>query len=329
MTSTASADSSLPGPHVRPLWDADVAQIVERMKEVGARPLHELGVDGTRRSVESIVRPAGPDMGSTTDTGFDGPHGWVPVRIYRPRRAPLVGSPSLLWFHGGGMIMGSLDSFDRLARDVAAATGAVVVNVDYRLAPEHRYPVANDEAYSALCWLAAHATDFGLDAAQIGVGGDSAGGGLAAATTLRARNDDGPAIAQQVLFYPGLERRRDRPSMQEFGDSPFLTATDIDWMKSLYLGDDPSADDEYGTPALASSLAGLPQAVIAVGYADPLRDGVEEYGDRLRDAGVPTAQLRYPGVGHGFAMQTATVARARAAMAEVGALVAARFATPS
>ena len=186
--------------------------------------------------------------------------------------------------------------------------------------------LAHDEAYAALCWFHEQASVLGVDAGRIGVGGDSAGGGLAAATALRARNEDGPAIAQQVMFYPGLERRCDRPSMREFGDSPFLTAADIDWMKDLYLGDDPATDDEYGTPALASSLAGLPPAIIAVGHADPLRDGVEDYGNRLRDAGVPTAQLRYPGVGHGFAMQTATVARARAAMAEVGALVAARFA---
>src|SRR5690606_26351836 len=120
-----------------------------------------------------------------------------------------------------------------------------------------------------------------------------------------------------------------RPSMREFGDSPFLTAADIDWMKSLYLGDDPSTDDAYGVPALAGSLADLPPAILAVGHGDPIRDGVEAYGDRLRESGVPTVQLRYPGIGHGFAMQTASVARARAAMAEVGALVAARFRRPA
>ena len=311
------------------VWDDDVDAIVRRMADAGTRPMREIGVEGARRNLESIVRPAGPEMRSITDTGFEGPHGPVAVRIYRPPAAPTVDAPALLWFHGGGMIMGSLASFDRLARDVAEATGAVIANVDYRLAPEYTYPVAHDEAYAALCWFHEQAAGLGVDTGRIGVGGDSAGGGLAAATSLRARNEGGPAIAQQVMFYPGLERRCDRPSMREFGDSPFLTAADIDWMKDLYLGDDPTTDDEYGTPALASSLAGLPPAIIAVGHADPLRDGVEDYGNRLRDAGVPTAQLRYPGVGHGFAMQTATVARARAAMAEVGALVAARFAVHS
>ncbi|WP_182349411.1 alpha/beta hydrolase [Tomitella gaofuii] len=298
------------------------------MAEAGAPPMHEIGVEAARRSLESIVRPEGPPMRSITDTGFDGPHGRVPVRLYRPLAAPASHAPALVWFHGGGMIMGSLSSYDRLARDLAEATGALIANVDYRLAPEHTYPVAHDEAYVALFWLHKQAPALGVDVTRIGVGGDSAGGGLAAAIALRARNEHGPAIAQQVLFYPGVERRCERPSMLDFGDSPFLRAADIDWMKNLYLGDDPSADDEYGTPALATSFTGLPPAIIAVGYADPLRDGVEEYGDRLREARVPTVQLRYPGVGHGFAMQAPTVARARAAMAEVGALVAARFSHP-
>ncbi|WP_051133126.1 alpha/beta hydrolase [Nocardia paucivorans] len=307
------------------IWDPDVAVIVERARAHRTGPLHRLGVEAARRALESIERPAGPQMQSVHDATVAGPHGPIPVRIYRPIVAPSEKAPALVWFHGGGMIMGSLRSFDRLARDIADATGAVVCNVDYRLAPEHRYPVANDEAYAALLWLADNATDWGVDPARIGVGGDSAGGSLATATTLRSRDENGPAIAQQILFYPGIERRTDRPSMREFGDSPFLTAEDIDWMKNLYLGDDPAADDAYGVPALADSLEGLPPAILAVGYCDPLRDAVEAYGDRLRAAGVPTAQLRYPGVGHGFAMQAPSVARARAAISEVGALAAARF----
>jgi acetyl esterase len=308
----------------QPTWDPDVAALI-RARAGSSTSLRVAGVEGARRALESIERPAGPRMQSVRDTTADGPHGPIPLRIYRPPAAPPENAPALVWTHGGGMIMGSLHSFDRLARDIADATGAVVCNVDYRLAPEHRYPVANEDAYAALCWFADRAADWGVDPARIGVGGDSAGGSLATATALRSRDENGPAIAQQVLFYPGIERRTDRPSMREFGDSPFLTAADIDWMKSLYLGDDPAADDAYGVPAMAESLAGLPPAILAVGYGDPLRDAVEAYGDRLRAAGVPTAQLRYPGMGHGFAMQAPSVARARAAISEVGALAAARF----
>ncbi|MGW5381215.1 alpha/beta hydrolase [Nocardia sp. NPDC003963] len=307
----------------RPTWDPDLAELITRANR--SKSLRSVGVVGARRALEAIDRPAGPPMQSVHDATADGPHGQIPLRIYRPPAAPSENAPALVWFHGGGMIMGSLHSFDRLARDLADATGAVVCNVDYRLAPEHRYPVANEDAYAALSWLAGNAAAWGVDPARIGVGGDSAGGSLATATALRSRDENGPAIAQQVLFYPGIERRTDRPSMREFGDSPFLTAEDIDWMKNLYLGDDPSTDDPYGVPALADSLAGLPPAILAVGYGDPLRDAVEAYGDRLRAAGVPTAQLRYPGVGHGFAMQAPSVARARMAISEVGALAAARF----
>lgn len=322
MTSIPAAPSA--GTHA---WDPDIVAIIERMELAGAGPLHLLGVEGARAMLEAIRRPPGPDMSSVRDTGFEGPHGWVGVRIYTPPEvADEPAAPALVWYHGGGMVMGTLESFDRLARDVAAATGAVLLNIDYRLAPEFRYPVGNDEAYAALCWAHEFAERLGLDPRRIGVGGDSAGGGLATATCLRARDEGGPAIAQQVLFYPGVERRRDRPSMREFGASPFLDAADIDWMKDLYLGPDPSHDDHYANPALANSLAGLPPAIIAVGHGDPIRDGVEQYGERMREDGVPTALLRYPGIGHGFAMQVASVARARTAVAEVGALVAARFA---
>lgn len=309
-------------------WDPDVAQIVERLGAAASRPMRAVGVTATRAGLEKITRPAGPRMADVTDGVADGPHGAVGVRVYRPVTAPSKGAPALVWYHGGGMVMGTLDSFDRLARDVAEATGAVVINTDYRLAPEHTYPVGNDDAFAALRWAHAHADHLGVDTRRIGVGGDSAGGGLAAATALRSRDQDGPDIAQQVMFYPGLERRRARPSMIEFGGGPFLHAEDIDWMKNMYLGDDPARDDCYGIPALATDMTGLPPAIIAVGHRDPLRDGVEEYGRRLADAGVMTALLRYPGVGHGFAMQTANFARARLAMAEVGAMVAARFAAP-
>ena len=213
-------------------WDPDVEEIVRRSAAAGARPLHLIGVEGAREMLESIVRPPGPEMATVSEDVVDGPHGPVPVRIYQPKAvSDSPSEPALVWFHGGGMIMGSLESFDRLARDVADATGSVLINVDYRLAPEHRYPIANDEAYAALCWVHSSAERLGIDPGRIGVGGDSAGGGLAAATALRARDEGGPAIAQQVLFYPGLERRRHRPSMWEFVDSPFLTAADIDWMK--------------------------------------------------------------------------------------------------
>lgn len=306
-------------------WDEDVRAVLAARR---ARPtLQELGVERSRTMLEQAPLPSGPEMRSVRSTEFDGPHGRVPVRIYTPEGS-VSPAPALVWFHGGGMIMGSLESWDHLARALAVASGAVVVNVGYRLAPEHRYPVANDEAYAAVEWVAAQHVSLGLDPARIAVGGDSAGGSLAAATALRARDAGGPTLVQQVLVYPGIERRSPRQSMVEFADSPFLCATDVDWMKSLYLGDDPTADDQYGVPALADDLSGLPAAIVVSARFDPLRDGVEEFGVRLRDAGVATALLRYPGVGHGFLVQVGSFARADTAVAEIGALVRARFSRP-
>lgn len=307
-------------------WDDDVRAVLAARR---ARPtLQELGVERSRTMLEQAPRRHGPEMRTVRSTEFDGPYGSVPVRIYTPEgcKAP---APALVWFHGGGMIMGSLESWDHVARELAAASGAVVVNVGYRLAPEYRYPVANDEAYAAVEWVAGQHGSLGIDPARIAVGGDSAGGSLAAATALRARDIGGPAVVQQVLVYPGIERRTARASMVEFADSPFLCATDIDWMKSLYLGEDPTTDDLYGVPALARDLSRLPAAVVVSAQFDPLRDGVEEFGRRLRDAGVATALLRYPGVGHGFLVQVGSFARADAAVAEIGALVRARFSLPS
>jgi acetyl esterase len=308
------------------VWDPEVQAIVDAMAAMPTTSMRERGVTASREMLERIARAPGPDMRSVDSREFAGPHGSVPVRIYIPHSAPTTLAPALVWFHGGGMILGSLDSFDVMARELASATSAVIVNVGYRLAPEFRYPVANDEAYAALRWTHDEAERLHLDRNRIGVGGDSAGGSLAAATALRARDSAGPKIAQQVLVYPGLERARDRPSMREFSDTPFLPVTDIPWMKSLYLGDDESRDEAYGTPALADDLHGLPSAIVVSAHGDPLRDSVEDYARRLQTASVQTALLRYPGVGHGFFMQTQSVSRARAAMSEVGALAAARFA---
>jgi len=305
------------------LFDPDIAASLEAMKAAGIRPYRELGVEGARNLMESAPQPPASEMTEVRDLAFPGPHGTVPIRLYRPR--PVADSPVIVYFHGGGMIMGTLDSFDGLARNLAASCDAVVVSVEYRLAPEHRYPVANDEAYEAVRWVHEHAAELDVDASRIAVAGDSAGGSLAAGAALRIRDEGGPALVAQLLFYPGLERAVDRPSLAEFADGPLLTRADVAWMKELYLGPDPEADTAYGVPALAEDLSGLPDAVVVTAEADPLRDGVEDYGRRLREAGVQTALLRYPGVCHGFLSRGSRQRRAGIAFAEIGALARAKF----
>ncbi|MER5181592.1 alpha/beta hydrolase [Streptomyces sp. NPDC002896] len=306
------------------ILDADAAAIVEAMEKAGIPPLYQVGLQAARARAAAVLPSPTPEMTEVTDSSFEGPHGTVPVRVYRPTET--ANAPAIVYFHGGGMIMGTLDTFDGLARNLAASCEAVVISVDYRLAPEHPYPVANDEAYEALAWAHRSAHDLRIDPARIAVAGDSAGGTLAAAAALHARDESGPPILAQLLFYPGVEREVDRPSMAEFADGPVITRGDIVWMKNAYLGPDPSTDTAYGVPALTEDLSGLPDAIVVSAEADPIRDGVEEYGQRLRAAGVPTALLRYPGVCHGFLSQAASVGRARTAFAEIGALTRTKFA---
>jgi acetyl esterase len=265
-------------------------------------------------------------MHEVTDYTMDGPHGPVALRLYRP--VATAGLPVLVYFHGGGMVIGDLDSFDSFARRLAATSDAAVLSVDYRLAPEHPYPVANDEAYAAVAWVHEHAADLAVDATRVGVAGDSAGGSLAAATALWRRDHGEPPPAVQLLMYPGLERYNPgRPSMVEVADGPMLTAADVVWFKDQYLGSDPGTDTAYGVPMLATDLTDLPPAIVVTAGVDPLRDSGEAYGHRLRDAGVRVALLRYPGVCHGFMAAAAAIGAGRDAFAEAGALVRAKFAT--
>ncbi|MFE1396976.1 alpha/beta hydrolase [Nocardiopsis dassonvillei] len=305
--------------------DPDVIAMLEAARAAGSRPFPEMGVEAARAMVEASPAGPAPDMREVRDGSFPGPHGTVPVRVYRPEEAEMIPLPVIVYFHGGGMVAGSVRSFDSLARHLAASCGAVVVSVDYRLAPEHTYPVATEEAYAALEWTAAHTGELRVDGSRMAVAGDSAGGSLAAAVALRARDESGPALVTQLLLYPGLERARDRPSMVEFAEGPILSRADVVWMKAQYLGADEAADTPQGVPALAEDLSGLPDAVVVTAEADPLRDGAEEYGHRLRAAGVPTALLRYPGVCHGFMAQAGWIRRASTAFAEVGALARAKF----
>ncbi|MET8352545.1 alpha/beta hydrolase [Micromonospora sp. NPDC005206] len=309
-----------------PEFDPDVAAMLAARAAAPPIPkAHEGGLDQMRGLLESMPRPPAPDVATSRDTTIEGPHGPLRLRLYHPASVPDGPLPVVVYFHGGGMVMGSIDSFDSVARRLCDGCAAIVVSVDYRLAPEHSYPVGNDECYAATVWAYEHAPEFGGDPARIAVAGDSAGGSLAAAVALRARAE-GPQLALQMLFYPGLERASvSRASMSEFADSPFLSHADVVWMKAQYLGADESRDTEQGVPSKAVDLAGLPPAIVVTAELDPLRDGGEAYGERLRAASVSTVLLRYPGVGHGFMMQAGWIARGTQAFDEACALARVRL----
>lgn len=288
--------------------------------------MRERGIAAVRAAIEATPLPADlPDMASIVDRVVPGPAGPIPLRIYRPPGDATA--PALVYFHGGGMVMGTNHSFEPLARTLAAVSGATVISVEYRLAPESPPPAQFDDAYTATEWVAAHATELGVDANRLGVVGDSAGGSLAAAVALAARDRGGPKLSVQVLLYPGLDRDMGAPSITAMPDAPMLRHDDIVYM--LDLADcGVSQYDHYRVPAHAVDLSGLPQAVVVTGECDPIRDWGERYAGRLSDAGVQTTVTRYPGVCHGFLMYSHTTARGRLAIAEIGALLRAKFAHP-
>ncbi|MEU5092742.1 alpha/beta hydrolase, partial [Streptomyces sp. NPDC021356] len=237
-----------------------------------------------------------------TDRSVPGPAGApeVPVRIYEPVASPTAAPPVVVFFHGGGWVLCGLDTHDGLCRELAARTGAVVVSVDYRLAPEHRFPCAAEDAYAAASWVAAHAARLGWDPGRLAVAGDSSGGNLAAAATLMARDRGGPAIAAHLLAYPVLDHRMATESYRTYATGFFHTTAHMRWYWEQYLGQDGDGAHPYASPALASDLAGLPLAVLVLPECDPLRDDALTYARRLEAAGAAPRVRVWPGTFHGF-----------------------------
>jgi acetyl esterase/lipase len=308
-----------------PRLDPDAA---ERVSSFGAvPPMRRRGLDAIRCAIESAPLPETmPEMSAVEDYTAPGPTGKVALRIYRPTDE--ANAPALVYFHGGGMVMGSNHSFEPLARTLAAESDSVVVAVDYRLAPENPPPAQFDDAYWATTWVGDNAGRLGVDPARIAVAGDSAGGSLAAAEALAARDRGGPAICCQLLMYPGLDRDLSAPSVKALADAPMLTLDDIEYMHDLADQGAATPPDPYRVPAFAADLAGLPPAIVVTAECDPIRDWGERYATRLRDAGVQTTVTRYPGLYHGFLMRSDTTARGRLAIAEIGGLLRAKFAHP-
>jgi acetyl esterase len=308
-----------------PTLDPDAAARVASFGPIP--PMRERGLEAVRAGIENTPLPDDmPPMAAIDEHCAPGPGALIPLRIYRPTVS--TGAPVVLYFHGGGMVLGSNHSFEPLARALAAGSGATVVSVDYRLAPENPAPAQFDDAYAATVWVADNAETLGVDASRLAVAGDSAGGSLAAAVALAARDRGGPSICVQVLMYPGLDRDMGAASMVAMRDAPMLCREDIDYMHQLADLGVGAPHDAYRIPAYADDLAGLPPAIVVTGECDPIRDWGERYAARLRDARVQTTLTRYPGMYHGFLMRSDGTARGRLAIAETGALLRAKFAQP-
>jgi acetyl esterase len=300
------------------------AALLERVAARGGPTARELGVDELRALFVDwgALADPGPDLAAVEDRTFPGPAGDVPVRIYRPPPASDEPQPALVWFHGGGWIMGDIAVLDRVVRALAQRSGVVVVSVEYRLAPEHPFPAGLDDCHAALEWVAANADPLGIDAARLAVGGDSAGGNLAAVTALAARDRGGPPLRFQLLVYPVIDSLFTYPSLRENGEGYLLTEDSIRWFADLYLGEhhehgDPK--DPRVSPIYADDLTGLPPALVISAEYDPLRDENEAYGLRLRQAGVDVQISRYDGMIHGFFLMSSLIDTAHEAIDEAAA----------
>jgi acetyl esterase/lipase len=249
----------------------------------------------------------------------DGPIG---ARFYVPGALPGGTPPPLLvYFHGGGFVIGDLDTHDGVCRFIAAAAGLAVLSVDYRLAPEHPFPAGIEDAWTAFSWAAANAAELGVDAARIAVGGDSAGGNLAANVCLRGKAEDGPMPALQLLIYPVTDSADEPRSRQLFGEHFLLTKIDIDRFEHFYIAPSDDVNDPRVSILKAADLSGLPPAYVTTAGFDPLRDEGEAYAIRMREEGTKVALRRHPSLIHGFANQTAFSRSSRGAMLELaGAL---------
>jgi acetyl esterase len=301
--------------------DPQVKQFLDVANSAGPLFLRAETPEQARAKMAALMAasPAPPaPIYRVEDRHIAGPASQIKVRIYTPEGQPPMGV--LVYYHGGGWVLGDLESHDGVCRALANGAGCLVVAVDYRLAPEHPFPAGAEDCYAATRWVVENAQSFGGDPSRIAIGGDSAGGNLAAAVAMMARDRSGPAISFQLLFYPVTDCANDTPSQKEFsGDGFVLSRADMEWFWGHYLASEADAANPYACPARAKSLAGLPPTLVITAEFDPLRDEGEAYADRLRGAGVEVIGRRYLGVIHGFASMPYVTALAQRALADVGA----------
>lgn len=302
--------------------DPQLQTVIDEFEAAGHPPWHALSVASARR-LEDEIFSAGqsPELASVRDLGIDGPDGELSIRVYRPAADDPA---TLVFYHGGGWVLGTLDSADDICRELASRAECLVVSVDYRLAPAHPFPAAVDDAFAALRWAAEHADALGADSRRLGVAGTSAGGNLAGATALRAR-EDGPDLLGQFLLYPIVDPSRDTDSYREHADGPLLTSADMAWFWDCYLRSPVDARNPFAALTAVRDPAGLAPATVVTAGFDVLRDEAAAYAHRLESAGVPTHHDHYPSLAHGFLSLTDEVEAADAAMDDLAGRVRTRL----
>jgi acetyl esterase len=294
--------------------------VLDLLPELGLVQLSDLTVEQAREVIVMMeAETPRDDVAELRDLGIPGPGGDIPVRLYRPQGSSAEDVlPVLVYFHGGGWTIGSIESHDPTARRLANRAGVAVVSVDYRLGPEHPFPAAVEDAFAATQWIADNGAELGVDGSRLAVGGDSAGGNLAAVVALLARDARAPEIRLQVLVYPGVDARMGHPSIDENASGYLLTKHDMEWFYGHYgLGSAVQADDWRLSPLLASSHAAVAPALVITAEYDPLRDEGEAYAAALEAAGVPVQLARFDGMIHAFFTMGGTIDAADLAQDDV------------
>ncbi|MBS0447944.1 MAG: alpha/beta hydrolase [Proteobacteria bacterium] len=294
--------------------------LLDLMTERGVPPTHTLTPDDARRYYRerrAVTQPEPPPVAEVRDLAATGPHGAIPLRLYRPDAPRAL--PVLVYFHGGGWVIGDLDTHDVLCRQLANDAGCAVVAVDYRMGPEHRFPTAVDDCIAATRWVRDHASELGIDAKRLAVGGDSAGGNLAAVVSIAARDAGDLPIAFQLLIYPATDMRRGAASHATNGEGYLLTRDTIGYFHDHYITDPAQDLDWRASPLLHPDLSRLPPAFVLTAGFDPLVDEGLEYADRLSAAGVRCGYVCYDRMIHGFVLMGRVLGEANTAVAQCAA----------
>ena len=312
------------------MLDPQARALIDLMAERGVPPTHTLSPEEARRLYRDrrgYTQPEPPAIGAVRELALPGPAGALPARLYLPpplRQPP----PLLLYFHGGGWTIGDLDTHDVLCRQLCAGSQAAVLSVDYRLGPEHRFPGAVDDCVAATRWAQQHGSELGVDASRIAVGGDSAGGNLAAVVALALRDAGAPALRLQLLIYPATDMRAVAPSHTTNGQGYLLTADSIAYYRGHYLAERAEWDDWRASPLLARDHAHLPPALVLTAGFDPLRDEGRQYADALSGAGTPAQYVCFERQVHGFITMSRVIDEALTAVDLCCAALRRAFATP-
>ncbi len=307
---------------ISPKVAPEMRTILEAIASMGGPAIETVPVAQGRQMARGLIQLAGePEaVARIENRTADGRSGAIPIRIYWPEGSGPF--PGMVYIHGGGWVICDLETHDNVCRTIAKRAGAVVVAVDYRLAPEHQFPAALDDCVEVTQWVAANAAALNIDAKRLVVAGDSAGANMATVVAAKARDGRGPAIALQVLVYPATDMSAtETPSRQEYAEDHFLTRPFMQWCTSLYLGNGTDKTNPDASPAFIKDLRGMPPALVITAECDPLRDEGEAYAARLKDAGSPVTLTRYDGMIHPFLNFLGASASAQKAVDQIAAAV--------